>query len=260
MNIQYAVKSDVVYVLEVNPRASRTVPFVSKATGIPLAKLATKVIMGAGLRDVGLTSEVRPAHISVKESVFPFARFPGVDTLLGPEMKSTGEVMGIDRTFGLAFAKSQLAAGQKLPLSGTVFMSIKDEDKMAFLKTAFRFYDMGFKIAATRGTSRFLSQHGLKSRTVNKVREGRPHVVDMIKNGDIDLVINTTSDKKAIGESYEIRRTALTFDIPYTTTLAGARATAMAISAMRRGTMEVRTLQEYHGGGAGSEEARIGLS
>ncbi|MEJ2068684.1 MAG: ATP-grasp domain-containing protein, partial [Deltaproteobacteria bacterium] len=161
MNIQYAVKNDVIYVLEVNPRASRTVPFVSKASGVPLAKLATKVIMGNRLEDLGLTEEVTPKHISVKESVFPFARFPGVDTILGPEMKSTGEVMGIDRSFELAFAKSQLAAGQKLPLSGTVFISVRDEDKMIMLRTALLFYDLGFKIVATKGTAAFLLNHGL---------------------------------------------------------------------------------------------------
>jgi len=211
-----------------------------------LAKLATKVIMGESLNDLGLTREVMPAHVSCKESVFPFARFPGVDTLLGPEMKSTGEVMGIDQSFGLAFAKSQLAVGQKLPLKGTVFISIKDEDKMEFLETAFIFYDMGFKIVATRGTSAYLSDHGILNKKVNKVREGRPHVVDMIKNGEIDLVINTTSNKKAVSESYSIRRTALTLNVPYTTTIAGGRATALAIKAMKEGTLEVKTLQEYH--------------
>ena len=248
MNIQYAVKNGTIYVLEVNPRASRTVPFVSKAIGVPLAKLATKVIMGMSLRELGFTEEVTPQHISVKEAVFPFARFPGVDTLLGPEMKSTGEVMGIDKSFGLAFAKSQLAAGQKLPLSGTVFISVRDEDKMALLNTAFLFYDLGFKIVATGGTSVFLSDHGISNHRVNKVREGRPHIVDMIKNGEIDLVINTTSDKKAIAESYSIRRTALTFQIPYTTTLAGAKATALAIqSLIEGGEPQVKTLQEYHG-------------
>ena len=246
MNIQYAVKKGVIYIIEVNPRASRTVPFVSKATGVSLAKLATKVIMGESLKALGLTKEIIPPHICVKESVFPFARFPGVDTLLGPEMKSTGEVMGIDRSFGFAFAKSQLAAGQKLPLSGTVFISVKDEDKMALLKTAFLFHDMGFKILATKGTSKFLLQHGIANRRVNKVREGRPHIVDMIKNGEIDLVINTTSSKKAITESYSIRRTALTFDIPYSTTLAGANATALAIETMINGEIDVKTIQEYH--------------
>ena len=248
MNIQYAIRKGVIYVLEVNPRASRTIPFVSKATGVSLAKLATKVIMGKRLGELGLTKEVTPTHISVKESVFPFARFPGVDILLGPEMKSTGEVMGIDQTFGLAFAKSQLAAGQRLPLSGTVFISVKDEDKMALLNTAFVLHDLGFQIAATGGTSAFLSQHGIANQRVNKVREGRPHVVDMIKNEEIDLVINTTSDKKAIAESYSIRRSALTFDIPYTTTLSGAKATALAIKSMIHGELNVKTLQEYHSG------------
>ncbi|MFC1580561.1 carbamoyl-phosphate synthase large subunit [Thermodesulfobacteriota bacterium] len=250
MNIQYAVKNDVIYVIEVNPRASRTIPFVSKTTGVPLAKLATKVIMGERLKDLGLDLEVTPTHISVKESVFPFARFPGVDIILGPEMKSTGEVMGIDQSFGLAFAKSQLAAGQELPQSGTVFMSVKDEDKMALLNTAFVFYDLGFNIVATSGTSGFLSEHGIVNQRVKKVREGRPHIVDMIKNNEIHLVINTTSDKKAISESYSIRRTALTFNIPYTTTLAGAKATALAIQAMKKGALGVKTLQEYHGKGA----------
>ncbi len=247
MNIQYAVKNKVVYVLEVNPRASRTIPFVSKATGVPLARLATKVILGKSLKELGLSAEVIPPHISVKESVFPFARFPGVDTILGPEMKSTGEVMGIDTSFGLAFAKSQLAAGQNLPTSGTVFISVKDEDKMALLEAAFALYDLGFKIVATKGTSAYLTAHGIKNETVKKVREGRPNIVDMIKNGEIDLVINTTSDKKAIAESYSIRRTALTFNIPYTTTLAGAKATALAIKAMARGDLSVKSLQEYHG-------------
>nr|MBC8462530.1 carbamoyl-phosphate synthase large subunit [Deltaproteobacteria bacterium] len=246
MNIQYAVKNQFIYVLEVNPRASRTIPFVSKATGVPLAKIATKVIMGNYLKDLGLTREVTPPHISVKESVFPFTRFPGVDSILGPEMKSTGEVMGIDNSFGLAFAKSQLAAGQKLPLSGTVFISVKDEDKMVLLETAFNLYDLGFKIAATKGTSTFLSKHGISNHRVNKVREGRPNIVDMIKNGEIDLVINTTSNKKAISESYSIRRTALTFNIPYTTTIAGAKATSLAIKSMIKGKLEVRTIQEYH--------------
>jgi carbamoyl-phosphate synthase large subunit len=246
MNIQYAVKDSRVYVLEVNPRASRTVPFVSKATGVPLAKLATKVIMGKRLKDLGLTKEVRPAHISVKESVFPFARFPGVDTILGPEMKSTGEVMGIDRSFGLAFAKSQLAAGQKLPFSGTVFISVKDEDKSPVLEAISLFAKMGFRIVATKGTSTFLSAKGIANQPVNKVSEGRPHIVDMIKNKEIHLVINTTSSKRAVSESYSIRRTALTFDIPYTTTVAGARATALAIKAMLEGKLDVKSLQEYH--------------
>ena len=248
MNIQYAVKRGTIYVLEVNPRASRTVPFVSKATGVPFAKMATKVIMGKGLDDLGLVEEVVPAHISCKEAVFPFSRFPGVDTILGPEMKSTGEVMGIDASFELAYAKSQLAAGQVLPMSGSVFMSVKDEDKMALLETAFALYDSGFTILATRGTSAYLAEHGIPNRAVNKVREGRPHIVDMIKNGEVDLVINTTSNKKAVSESASIRQAALNFDIPYTTTMAGARATALAIKALIEKRLDVRTLQEYHAG------------
>ena len=246
MNIQYAVKDEIIYILEVNPRGSRTVPFVSKATGVSFAKIATQVIMGERLRDLGLISEIAPAHISVKESVFPFSRFPGVDTILGPEMKSTGEVMGIDQSFGLAFAKSQLAAGQKLPLSGRVFISVRDDDKKSMLYTASRFHELGFEIVATKGTSTFLAHHRIPNKRVNKVREGRPHVVDMIKNGEIDLVINTTSNKKTVAESFSIRDTALAFNTPYTTTLAGATATALAVESMIEGELQVKTLQEYH--------------
>ncbi|MCF8119828.1 MAG: carbamoyl-phosphate synthase large subunit, partial [Deltaproteobacteria bacterium] len=231
MNIQYAVRQGTIYVLEVNPRASRTVPFVSKATGLPLARLATRVIMGQGLKAIGLKEEPWPHHVSVKESVFPFSRFPGVDTILGPEMKSTGEVMGVDASFGLAFAKSQLAAGQRLPLSGTVFISVRDEDKALVPEIAADLRDLGFEIMATRGTAAYLQERGIHNRQVNKVREGRPHVVDMIKNGDIDLVINTTSDKRAVAESFSIRRAALTLEIPYTTTMAGAKASVAAIRA-----------------------------
>jgi carbamoyl-phosphate synthase large subunit len=247
MNIQYAIKEGIVYVLEVNPRASRTVPFVSKATGVPLAKLATKVIMGKRLKDLGLIQDVRHSHICCKESAFPFARFPNVDTILGPEMRSTGEVMGIDSSFGLAFAKSQLAVGQKLPLSGTVFISVKDKDKKASQGIAAMLHDAGFKIVATGGTSAFLLDHGIPNQRVNKVRQGRPHIVDMIKNGEIDLIINTTSNKRAVSESCSIRRAALAFDIPYSTTIAGARATALAIKSMIEGEFGVKTIQEYHG-------------
>ena len=246
MNIQYAVKDDQIYVLEVNPRASRTVPFVSKATGVSFAKLATKVIMGMTLKDLGLTNEPSPSHVSVKESVFPFARFPGVDTLLSPEMKSTGEVMGIDENFGLAFAKSQLAAGQKLPVSGTVLISVKDEDKAAIVDTVSLFSVMGFRVVATRGTSAFLKRYGIRNQEVRKVGEGRPNIVDMVKNGEINLVINTTTGKRAVSESSSIRRTALNFDIPYTTTVAGAKATALAIKCMIEGKLDVKSLQEYH--------------
>ena len=246
MNIQYAIQKGIIYILEVNPRASRTVPFVSKATGVPLAKLATKVIMGMKLKDLGYTHEVIPAHLSCKESVFPFSRFPGVDTILGPEMKSTGEVMGIGNTFGLAFAKSQLAAGQALPFKGTVFISVKNADRTAVVKPARIFYELGFRIVATEGTSLFLSGEGIPAEIVKKVREGRPNIVDMIKNREIDLVINTTNNKKAVSESFPIRRTALIFGIPYTTTIAGAKATAMAIKALKEDMLEVKTIQEYH--------------
>jgi carbamoyl-phosphate synthase large subunit len=246
MNIQYAIKGDTLYVLEVNPRASRTIPFVSKTTGIPWAKVATRVMLGLTLESQGLTREIVPSHISVKESVFPFLRFPGVDTLLGPEMKSTGEVMGIDQSFGLAFAKSQLAAGVDLPLSGTVFISVKDQDKKMILSTAQKLYNLRFKIMATAGTSQFLNQAGIPNQKVNKVREGRPHVVDLMKNGEIQLVINTTIGSKSVSESASIRQTALLNQIPYTTTVAGARATAEAIEALQQKKLSVRTIQEYH--------------
>jgi carbamoyl-phosphate synthase large subunit len=246
MNIQYAMKDGVLYVLEVNPRASRTVPFVSKATGIPWAKVATRVMLGRSLESQGLVQEVVPTHVSVKESVFPFLRFPGVDTLLGPEMKSTGEVMGIDRDFGSAFAKSQLAAGIMLPLSGTVFISVKDGDKPLILSTAEKLVRLGFEIVATAGTSAFLNQAGVPNRKVHKVREGRPHVVDLIKNGEIQLVINTTIGSKSVSESASIRQAALLYRVAYTTTVAGAKATAEAIAALKQKTLSVRTIQEYH--------------
>ena len=246
MNIQFAVKDDIVYVLEVNPRASRTIPFVSKATGVPLAKLATKVMMGHSLRSLGLTEEIIPSYVCVKESVFPFDRFPEVDIILGPEMRSTGEVMGIDTEFALAFAKAQLAAGQRLPLDGTVFMSISDKDKMASLEVAFGLHDMGFKIVATDGTSSFLSAHGIPNHRINKLNEGRPNVIDIIKNGEIDLVINTTSTKRAVTDAFHIRRAAVAFGVPYTTTIAGAKATVKAIRAMKSKGLTVKSLQEYH--------------
>jgi carbamoyl-phosphate synthase large subunit len=246
MNIQYAIKDNLLYVLEVNPRASRTIPFVSKATGIPWAKVATRIMLGRGLEAQGLTREVVPPHISVKESVFPFLRFPGVDTLLGPEMKSTGEVMGVDRSFGLAFAKSQMAAGTRLPLSGTVFVSVKDHDKKIIESTVQKLYNLGFKIMATAGTSIFLKEAGLPNQTVNKVREGRPHIVDRMKNGEVQLVINTAIGSKSVHESYSIRQTALVHQIPYTTTVAGARATVEAIEALQQKKLTVRSIQEYH--------------
>jgi carbamoyl-phosphate synthase large subunit len=247
MNVQYAVKSDRLYVLEVNPRASRTIPFVSKATGIPLAKLATKVMMGKSLADLGLTSERIPSHISVKEAVMPFNRFPDVDTLLGPEMKSTGEVMGIAADFGLAYAKSQAAAGQKLPREGTVFISVMDRDKPAVLDVGRRFIDMGFRILATEGTSAWFQRHGIPAQTINKVSMGRPHVVDAVKNREIQLIINTGSGTETKQDGYEIRRAAIKYNIPYTTTLAAAVAVATGIRSLIREEITVTSLQAYHG-------------
>lgn len=245
MNIQYAVKNDLLYVLEVNPRASRTIPFVSKATGIPLAKLATKVMLGKSLKELGLTSEKEITHIAIKESVFPFDRFPGVDILLGPEMKSTGEVMGIDSSFGLAFAKSQLAAGQMLPTAGSVLLSVRDHDKPALYPVAEKFHQMGFAILATRGTAAYLNQKGIPARIILKVTEGRPHVVDRIKNGDIQMVVNTSLGKRRTQDSYLIRRACVEYRLPYATTIAGAYAMAQGIAAIRHNQLTVKTIQEY---------------
>ncbi|HOG16873.1 MAG TPA: carbamoyl-phosphate synthase large subunit [Syntrophales bacterium] len=247
MNIQYAVKDGRLYVLEVNPRASRTIPFVSKAIGVPLAKIATKIMMGRTLKELGFTEQVVPRHISVKEAVFPFNRFPNVDILLGPEMKSTGEVMGIDRSFGLAFAKSQMAAGFRLPLSGCVFISIQDEHKERMIPVARAFAAMGFEIVATAGTAAYLTKNGVAARKIRKVSEGRPHVLDLIKNGDIQLVVNTAAGRRSTRDAYHIRRATLLYNLPYTTTVAGARALAEAISALKSEAWDVAPLQEYHG-------------
>ena len=249
INIQFAIKDEEVFVLEVNPRASRTIPFVSKATGVPLAKLATKVMLGRTLKDLGLNREVEPNHISVKEAVFPFNRFPHVDVVLGPEMKSTGEVMGIDTDFGTAFAKSQLAAGQDLPTQGTVFVSVKDADKDGVYTVVQQLHKMGFDFLATRGTSRHLEDAGVPNRPVKKIAEGRPNVIDYIKNGDIQLVINTPSGKASAGGSRIIRRTVVRYGLPYTTTLAGAYAMASGIEALKRRKLSVRSLQEFHRNG-----------
>ncbi len=246
MNVQYAIKGGQLYVLEVNPRASRTVPFVSKATGIPLAKLATKVMLGRTLQELGFSREVIPAHVSVKEAVLPFDRFPGVDTLLGPEMKSTGEVMGIGADFGAAFAKAQLGARQNLPVAGTVFISVRNEDKAAAKEVAARFRDMGFRIMATRGTSRYLDEHGIENMKINKVSIGRPHVVDAIKNREIQLIINTGTGEEPARDGYLIRRAALKYSIPYATTIAGAGAICEGIAALKNRKLSVKTLQEYH--------------
>jgi carbamoyl-phosphate synthase large subunit len=246
MNVQYAIKNDRLFVLEVNPRASRTIPFVSKATGIPLAKIATKVMLGKTLKDLGIVSEKIPAHISVKEAVLPFNRFPGVDTLLGPEMKSTGEVMGIDSDFGSAYAKAQFGAGNLLPDKGTVFISVKDRDKEAVLPVASQFHDMGFTIMATRGTSSFLMDRGITNNMVNKVSVGRPHVVDAIKNQEIQIIVNTPSGGETKRDGYEIRRAAIKFNIPYTTTIAGAMAMCKGIAALKKKSLSVKTIQEYN--------------
>ncbi len=246
MNIQFAVKDDVIYLLEVNPRASRTAPFVSKATGRPLAKVAARVMAGKSLREIGVTEEIIPKHISVKESVFPFTKFPGVDTLLGPEMKSTGEVMGIDKAFGKAFAKAQFGAGVRLPLSGTVFISIKDADKEETLDVARQMLAAGFEIMATSGTAAYLNNHGVKATRVNKVKEGRPHCVDAIKSNQVDLVFNTTFGAQSILDSFSIRRNALTYNVAYFTTVPGMQAAAEGIQAMQRETLDVTPIQEYH--------------
>ncbi|GAB6035956.1 carbamoyl-phosphate synthase large subunit [Fundidesulfovibrio butyratiphilus] len=246
MNIQFAVKDGVVFILEVNPRASRTAPFVSKATGVPLAKLATKIMMGAKLKDLDPWSKRKSGYLAVKESVFPFNRFPGVDVLLGPEMRSTGEVMGVDTSFGLAFMKSQVAAGQKLPTSGTVFISVNDADKKAILPVARMFKDLGFSIMATGGTASFLSEHGVETRKVLKVYEGRPNAVDHVKNGDIHLMVNTISGKKTVRDSSQLRQTTLLYGVPYTTTVAGARAMVQAIGELVGQGLGVKSLQEYY--------------
>jgi carbamoyl-phosphate synthase large subunit len=245
MNVQYAVKDGTVYVLEVNPRASRTVPFVAKATGVPVAKIAARVMAGEKLAGFARAAAARDQHVAVKEAVFPFNRFPGVDVLLGPEMKSTGEVMGIDTDFGRAFAKSQLAAGVKLPLAGTVFISVRDHDKAPMVAVAKKLVAMGFKIVATRGTAQVLNSAGAAAAGINKVLEGRPHIVDAMKSGDVHLVFNTTEGALAIADSASIRQTALAGDIPYYTTVAGARAAVEAIAALQAGALEVAPLQSY---------------
>jgi carbamoyl-phosphate synthase large subunit len=246
MNVQFAIQKGEIYILEVNPRASRTVPFVSKAIGVPLAKIATKLMMGRKLSELGFTEEVEPKHLSVKEAVFPFSRFPNVDILLGPEMKSTGEVMGIGSTFGIAYAKAQAASGYDLPRSGTVFVSVHDRDKPRAVEVARKFADMGFQIIATAGTCRFLEEHGVPSTLVFKLSEGRPHVVDYIKNKQVQMVINTSLGKRTFSDAYLIRRTTLLYNIPYATTIAGAKAMAEAVEQLQHGDWDVRTIQEYH--------------
>ena len=244
MNVQFAIKDEDIYLLEVNPRGSRTVPFVAKTTGVPLAKIAARVMAGEKLASFNL-SDITLDHVAVKEAVFPFARFPGVDVFLGPEMKSTGEVMGIDTDFGRAFAKSQLGAGVRLPTSGTVFASVKDEDKPAFIEICRDLVAAGFKIVATGGTTRALHEAGVEATPINKVMEGRPHAVDAMLSGEIQLVFNTAKGAAAIKDSFSLRQTSLTNNIPYYTTVSGSRAAVEAIKAMQQGDLGVRTLQDY---------------
>ncbi|MGD1880628.1 MAG: carbamoyl-phosphate synthase large subunit [Kiloniellaceae bacterium] len=247
MNVQFAVRGDEIYILEGNPRASRTVPFVAKATGLPIAKIAARVMAGEKLADFDLISK-GGKHVAVKEAVFPFARFPGVDVMLGPEMRSTGEVMGLDRDFARAFLKAQLGAGVTLPQSGTVFISVKDDDKVAITAVARAIAALGFNILATGGTAKYLSDQGLNVETIKKVREGRPHIVDVMKSGGVQLIFNTTEDAKAIADSFELRRTALTNSVPYSTTVAGARAAVKAIEALNSDDLAVAPLQSYFSG------------
>jgi carbamoyl-phosphate synthase large subunit len=245
MNVQFAVREGRIYILEANPRASRTVPFVGKATGIPWARVAALCTVGKTLAEQGITKTFVPKHLSVKEAVFPFHRFSRADTILGPEMRSTGEVMGIDDSFARAFAKAQIAAGNGLPLSGRVFISVRDEDKEGTVDLARRMVACGFEVVATDGTARYLRERGVPANPVLKVAEGRPHIVDKIIDGEITLVFNTTSGKQAIADSYSIRRETLMHGIPYFTALTSCRAAVSAIEALRQGPLQVKALQEY---------------
>ena len=250
MNVQYAIQNGTIFVLEVNPRASRTVPFVAKTIGSPIAKIAARIMAGESLDDAfahyGPKPDPKnPGHIAVKEAVFPFARFPGVDILLGPEMKSTGEVMGLDYDFALAFAKSQLGANVDLPRSGTLFVSVRDEDKPGILPAVKRLSRLGFKVLATGGTQRFLAENGVEAQKINKVLEGRPHIEDAIRNRQVQIVFNTTDGQKAVSDSKSLRRATLMQKVPYYTTLSGMASVAEAIAALKAGSLEVRPLQEY---------------
>ncbi len=246
MNVQFAVKKDEIYILEVNPRASRTIPFVSKATGVPLAKMAAKVMVGRTLKELGLTKEIEISHVAVKEAVFPFDKFPGVDTILGPEMKSTGEVMGIDNDFGRAFAKAQASCNNLLPTEGKIVISVRDKDKPGICDVVKKLHASGFDVIATRGTAKFLDERGLEVETINKVTEGRPHIVDLIKNKEVVFVINTVSGAQAQKDSLSIRRSALQYGVSYTTTVSGAKAIANAIEQMKKKRMNIKSIQEYH--------------
>lgn len=246
MNIQFAVRNNEIFILEVNPRGSRTIPYVSKATGVPLAKLAAKVMMGKTLKELGLTKEKEIKHVAVKEAVFPFDRFSGVDIILGPEMKSTGEVMGIDEDFGIAYAKAQLSSNNKIPVSGKIAISVRDEDKDVIGDVVKDLKKLGFDVVATRGTAQSLKNKSIDVAVVNKVKEGRPHIVDMIKNKEVHFIINTVSDAQAQKDSFSIRRSALQYGVPYTTTVSGAKAVVKAIEMLRKKQMSIKSIQEYH--------------
>ncbi|MFC1506777.1 carbamoyl-phosphate synthase large subunit [Thermoproteota archaeon] len=245
-NIQYAVKDNVVYVLEANPRASRTVPFVSKASGLPLAKVAAKLMVGRKLRDLNIKEKLESKHVAVKEAVFPFSKLPGVDPILSPEMKSTGEVMGIDYNFGLAYYKAELAAGMRLPATGTAFLSVKDRDKAKSVDVAKGLTELGFSILATKGTAEYLRNFGIETKTLLKTTEGRPNIVDFIINKEVDLIINTPRGKGPRKDGYEIRRAAIEHNVPYITTIPAALAAVKAGKALRKGTMTMKPIQEYH--------------
>jgi carbamoyl-phosphate synthase large subunit len=244
MNVQLAVQDGEIYVIEVNPRASRTVPFVSKAIGVSLAKIAARCMAGKTLAEQGFTKERIPPYFCVKEAVFPFNKFPGVDPILGPEMKSTGEVMGLGDTFAEAYAKAQLGAGEKLPRGGKAFLSVREQDKASVAAVASDLINLGFTLCATRGTQRVLAAAGIACQSVNKVNEGRPHIVDMVKNGEIELIVNTTEGKQAIADSSTIRRSALMHKVFYSTTLAGAEAVVLALGYGEE--KAVRPLQAMH--------------
>jgi len=246
LNIQFAVKNDVVYVLEANPRASRTIPFVSKATGVAWAKIAATVMSGRTLKSLKVKEVLDLPHVAVKESVFPFNKFPGADTVLGPEMKSTGEVMGIDADFGRAYFKSQLAAGQKLPFSGTVFVSVKNKDKRDIVFVVKKLEELGFKIIATEGTASALKRYGISADTVRKAAEKSPNIIDLIKSGVVSLIINTPAGKGPRSDDYKIRLNAIIQGTPFTTTISGAQAVVSAIEAVKKGGMSVKPVQEYY--------------
>jgi len=246
MNVQFAVKDGVVYVIEVNPRASRTVPFVSKCTGVPLARLAAKVMTGMTLKELGFTEEITPPHFAVKESVFPFDRFPGVDVILGPEMRSTGEVMGIDSTFEMAFAKSQLAVSQTLPTEGSVLLSVSGADKFPIVDIASRFEKLGFRVLATAGTRRALAAAGVEATFVHKIAEGRPNAIDHIKNGELSLAVITPTRRGATFDEGKLRAALVANRIPYVTTMPGAIALTAAIEVLRAKDYGVKALQDYH--------------